>query len=270
MKTIKCPKGHGPMELKLLAKSKTFKGVDVDYTAEVFVCPACGLEAATVEAAGRVQRTLADAYRAKVGLLTGLEIRDLRESQGFTQVQLAERMNVGIASIKRWETGMIQSKSMDQALRAQLQGRSSADSCTGKRQISLSRIKLVARTFEKLLGKRLLKAGDRFLFLAKYLWYADMLAFRRLGRGLTGASYAALPYGPQLNNYRDLVQTIKAADVDTVEPLSEEERRVIGEVAEKFPDERDVFEAAHRERVWREALPGALIPYACAAELTEI
>lgn len=66
------------------------------------------------------------------------------------------------------------------------------------------------------------------------------------------------------------MQTIKAADVDTAEPLSQEERWVIGAVAEKFPDEQDVFEAAHRERVWREASPGGLIPYACAAELTEI
>mgnify|MGYP006283722065 CR=1 FL=1 len=35
----------------------------------------------------------------------------------------------------------------------------------------------------------LLKEGDRFLFLAKYLWYADLLAFKSLGRGC--ASYAA-------------------------------------------------------------------------------
>ena len=32
-----------------------------------------------------------------------------------------DAMNVGIASIKRWETGMIQTKSMDHALRIQLQ-----------------------------------------------------------------------------------------------------------------------------------------------------
>lgn len=33
------------------------------------------------------------------------------------------------------------------------------------------------------------------LYAAKYLWYADMVAFRDLGRSITGASYAALPMG---------------------------------------------------------------------------
>ena len=165
---------------------------------------------------------------------------------------------------------MVQSKSMDHALRMQLQCNISSDDYTGNRQISLPRIKLVAKTFEKILGKRLLKSGDKMLFLAKYLWYADMLAFRQLGRGLTGASYAAITYGPQLNNYRDLVKEIKDTDVQDAEPLSEEELRIVGYIAAKFPNEREVYEAAHRENVWRETRTGALISYSCARELTEI
>ena len=107
------------------------------------------------------------------------------------------------------------------------------------------------------------------LFLAKYLWYADMLAFRKLGRSLTGASYAAITYGPQLNNYRDLVKEIKDSDVNEAEPLTEEESRIVGYVAEKFPDEQEVYDAAHREKIWRDAPTGSLIPYTCAVELTE-
>lgn len=270
MKTLNCPKGHGPMALKKLNKQKTFKGVDIEYTAEAFVCPECGLEAGTVQSAGDVQRAIADAYRTKAGLLTGPEIRSLREARGFTQQQLAEVMNIGIASIKRWETGMIQSKSMDHALRMQLQCNIRADNYTGNREINLSRIKLVATTFEKILGKRLLKSGDKLLFLAKYLWYADMLAFRQLGRGLTGASYAAITYGPQLNNYRDLVKPIQESDVNEAEPLSPEEARIIQHVAEMFPNEQEVYDAAHREKIWLESETGALISYACASELTEI
>ena len=30
---------------------------------------------------------------------------------------------------------------------------------------------------------------------------AGLLAFRELGRGLTGATYTAITYGPQLNNF---------------------------------------------------------------------
>ena len=38
-----------------------------------------------------------------------------------------------------------------------------------------------------------------------------MVAFRNIGRSMTGATYAALPYGPQLNNYSDLIDEIKKA-----------------------------------------------------------
>lgn len=270
MKTIHCPKGHSPMEAKKLYKEKTFKGVDIAYEAEAFVCPDCGLEAGTVKTAGAVQCAIADAYREKVGLLTSREIKSLREAKGFTQTQLADAMKVGIASIKRWETGMIQSKAMDRALRMALQDDAGTDNYTGNREIELSRIRLIATTLEKKLGRRLLKAGDKFLFLAKYLWYADMLAFRELGRGLTGASYAALPYGPQLNNYRDLIKPIKASDLKDAEPLLDEELHIIDQVAKRFPNEDDVYNAAHQEKIWQETPTGALIPYSRADELTGI
>lgn len=270
MKAINCPKGHGPMELKELKKEKTYRGVDITYTVEALVCPECGLEGGTVRSAAAAQRAIADAYREKVGLLSSQEIKSLRKNNGLTQQRLANIMNVGIASIKRWETGVIQSKSMDHALRMQLQCSYQADGHTGNRKINLPRIKLVAKTFEGIFHKRLLKVGDKFLFLSKYLWYADMVAFRELGRSLTGASYAALPYGPQLNNYRDLVKPIKKSDLNEAEPLSEEELRIIRQVAEKFPNEQDVYDAAHREKIWKDTETGALIPYSCAIELTEI
>lgn len=270
MKNLNCPKNHGPMGLNRVQKEMAYKGVDITVEVEVYTCPVCGLEAGTVTSAGNVQRAIADAYRAKVDLLTGQEIKSLREAKGLTQQQLADAMNVGIASIKRWETGMVQSKSMDHALRVQLQGNPREDNFTGNRQISLARIKLVAKTFEVLIGKRLLKSGDKFLFLAKYLWYADLLAFRELGKSLTGASYAAITYGPQLNNYRDLVKPIKASNIKSAEPLSGDELRIIQRVAEKFPTEQEVYDAAHREKVWVDSEIGALIPYACALGLTEI
>ena len=270
MKAIDCPRCQSHMELKKLHKQKTFKGIDICYSSDSFVCPECALEAGTVHTAGAVQCAIADAYREKAGLLTSREIKSLRETKGLTQQQLADAMNVGIASVKRWETGMIQSKSMDHALRMHLQGNYRSNHYTGNREMDLPRIKLVAVTLEKMLGRRLLKIGDKLLFLAKYLWYADMLAFRQLGRGLTGASYAALPYGPQLNNYRDLIKSIKASNMNDAEPLSEEELRIIGQVAGRFPKEDDVYKAAHREKIWKESPTGALIPYSRACELSGI
>lgn len=270
MKAPNCPRGHGPMELRNIEKPMTFKGVEIRVAARAFVCPTCGLEAGTVETAAELQLAIADAYRAAQGLLTSGEIKALRKSRRLTQKELAEQMNIGIASIKRWETGTVQSASMDHALRMQLQCRNHSDNYSGNREISLPRIKLVARCFEKILKVRLLKEKDRFLYLAKYLWYADFLSFRQLGRSLTGASYAAMPYGPQLNNYKELIPDIKDSDTNVAEPLSDEEMRIIRKVAERFPTEESVFDAAHKEKVWQERNTGALIPYSCAGELTEI
>lgn len=270
MEIPSCPKGHGIMELKKMEKATTFRGVNVSFEADAYVCPQCGFEAGTVQSAGAVQRAIADAYRTKMDLLTGEEIKALRKAWGLTQQDLAELMNIGIASIKRWETGLIQSKSMDQALRMQLQGLACLDEYTGNREFSIPRVKLVIRTIESKLGKRILKKTDKMLFAAKYLWYADMMAFKFLGSSMTGSTYAALPYGPQLNNYSDLVDEIKKADESEAEPLSKDELRIIDRIAEKFPREKMVYNAAHREEVWKEKATGALIAYSDASELTEV
>jgi len=268
MQEHKCPACSSLMEFKELKKKKVFKGLDIEYSGNFFVCPGCSLEAGDAGSAGEVQRAIADAYREKAGLLTGREIRELRDFKGMTQEQLSRALNVGVASIKRWESGMVQSRSMDGLLRRQL--KPEPNPYTGNRETSLPRIKLVAQTLEKILSRQLLKEGDRFLFLGKYLWYADMLAFRRSGRGLTGASYAALPYGPQLNNYRDLVEPINNSDIADAEPLSREEHAVIHYIAECFPYDRDIYDASHKEKVWYDAPAGSLISYLCAYELTQI
>jgi hypothetical protein len=65
MKILDCPKGHGPMEQKQLKKQKTFRGVDIEYVADAFICPECGIEAGTVQSAGKVQRAILDAYRKR-------------------------------------------------------------------------------------------------------------------------------------------------------------------------------------------------------------
>ena len=66
MEIPNCPKGHGNMELKKMEKATTFRGVDVSFQTEAYVCPQCGLEAGTVQSAGDAQRAIADAYRKEM------------------------------------------------------------------------------------------------------------------------------------------------------------------------------------------------------------
>ena len=85
---------------------------------------------------------------------------------------------------------------------------------------------------------------------------------------MTGSTYAALPYGPQLNNYKDLIEDIMGADESMAKPLSPEEKKIITRVALKFPEERMIYEAAHQEKIWKKQPNGAIIPYTDSAELT--
>jgi len=262
-----CPSGDGKMVLRKTKKRMTFRGVNIIAPIEQYRCTVCGVETATVTQAARIQKPIADAYRKAVNLLTGDEIVEKRKKLNLTQESLAKRMNVGIASIKRWEGGTIQSKSMDRALRIALGDQSVGDSCTGNRAFSIPRIKLVLREFESVLGKHILKKNDKMLFAAKYLWYADMVAHRETGESMTGSTYAALPYGPQLNNYKDLIEDIMKADESKAEPLSREEKRIVTRIAMKFPEERMVYDAAHKEKMWKKQPNGAIIPYTDSAEL---
>jgi len=179
-------------------------------------------------------------------------------------------MTVGIASIKRWESGVIQSKSMDKTLRNVFWNHKREFNFTGNRELFIPRIKLVLEELEEKLGLKLILKEDKFLYAAKYLWYADMVAHRDIGKSMTGATYAALPYGPQLNNYRDLIDTIKQSDTSEAEPLSVEENKIIKVISTIFPKEQIVYEAAHREQIWINKSIGQIIPYSESSELTEL
>jgi putative zinc finger/helix-turn-helix YgiT family protein len=270
MKALNCPRGHDQMKLQKITKTVTFRGMEIPCQVEAYICPECGMEAGTVNSAGAIQQELADVFRKRVGLLTGGDIKSLRKKRGLTQRALADLLKIGVASIKRWETGLIQSKSMDHALRLHLTGNRLKDDFSGNRPFSITRIKLVINTFEKKLERTLFRKTDRMLYAAKYLWYADMLAFRDLGNSMTGAGYAALPLGPQLNNYRDLVEEIKKADESRAEPLTDEELLIILKIVKTFPEDRRVYEAAHREKIWQDKPVGATIPYSEAKGLSEI
>ena len=268
--TMPCPKAHGTMVAQSSNKTMTYRGIEVDYGAKHYRCPQCGIEAATVEQTSAMQKEIADAYRGKTGLLTGEEIAEGRKKLKLSQRALADRMQIGIASLKRWEGSIIQSRSMDRMLREALAGRICGDPYTGNRPLSIPRVRLVLKHFEESLDRRILKKNDKMLFAAKYLWYADMIAYRECGESMTGATYAALPYGPQMNNYRDLIDAIRHADKTEADPLTAGEEQVISRITECCPEDQLVYDAAHREMVWKEKPPGSLIPYTDAARLTEV
>jgi putative zinc finger/helix-turn-helix YgiT family protein len=81
----------------------------------VISCSGCG-ETYTGPGAEGAQH---DAVCRYLKRLTPGEIRTLRERKGLSQAKLAEVTGIGIASIKRWESGaLIQNASLDAQLRS--------------------------------------------------------------------------------------------------------------------------------------------------------
>lgn len=265
-----CPHGHGPMELTETIQQVTFRGQELTCRVEQYVCGTCGLEVATKSQVGSMQKTIADAYRVKKGFMTGQKIKAKRTELNMTQKDLADVMSVGIASIKRWEGGIIQTAGMDKLLRQSFRPREREVTVTGNRSFSMERVKLALVPFNNLYDHDLLEDGDKLLYSAKPLWYADMVGHRELGRSMTGATYAALPMGPQLNNYGELAADILQSDEEKAESFTPEEKRIIERVHEKFPGKTDAFNASHREVIWKNKRTGEIIPYIESSELTEM
>ena len=68
---MNCPNGHGVMPLKTVQKKITFRDAEIIVASKIHVCPECKLEAGTIEQTAQLQQAIAEAYRRKVGLLTG-------------------------------------------------------------------------------------------------------------------------------------------------------------------------------------------------------
>ena len=106
MKCFVC--GEGVLKKRMTQTEGEIKGETFIVNAMALACGECGHVALEGRDAAEYMRLLADAYRRAHGLLTSDEIRSLRRDLGMTQRQFACALGVGVASIKRWEVGMVQ------------------------------------------------------------------------------------------------------------------------------------------------------------------
>lgn len=114
MTCIKCKK---PMVSGLVEFDETIRDKTVKVTFEGFSCPECGFRAVDMNRMAEYGRSVSDAYRRSESLLTSDEIRSAREQLAMSQGAFADYLGVGIASVKRWELGQVQERSMDKLLR---------------------------------------------------------------------------------------------------------------------------------------------------------
>jgi len=81
---MECP-SHGQMELRTMDKEVEFRGKKIQFTAQHFLCPECGIEVDDLNLAAINQKSLSDAYRKAENLLTGEQIVERRKELNRTQ-----------------------------------------------------------------------------------------------------------------------------------------------------------------------------------------
>jgi putative zinc finger/helix-turn-helix YgiT family protein len=105
------------LEKKVTTMEGEYAGEPYRVPAEAMVCPKCGYATLHASQIDAFSTAVADAYRKRHGLLTSSEIRKIRGGLGMSQEEFAAYLNVGVASVKRWELGKVQEKSMDDLVR---------------------------------------------------------------------------------------------------------------------------------------------------------
>lgn len=81
-------------------------------------CPKCGEIVLRLDEARGLRERALQIYREKYSLLSGVEIRAIRERFGLTQAALARLLRLGSNTISRWEAGRnVQTAAMDVLLR---------------------------------------------------------------------------------------------------------------------------------------------------------
>jgi hypothetical protein len=93
------------------------RGVRVGVTVVAPSCGKCGHVALVGRAIREYHRATADAYRVTERLLTTKDLEKLRQSVGMTRQQFAEHVLIGIATLKRWLRGEIQTRAYDTLVR---------------------------------------------------------------------------------------------------------------------------------------------------------
>jgi putative zinc finger/helix-turn-helix YgiT family protein len=100
-----------------------FKGETLHVQTPGLACSKCGWVTVDAAQADELRRRTADAYRKQHGLLTSDAIRALRQLLSMNQRDFAAFVGVGEASVKRWETWLVQEKSSDELIRLKCDSR---------------------------------------------------------------------------------------------------------------------------------------------------
>jgi len=323
-----CPTCDEDRDFQREIRPETHKvrGEQVSADIPSYVCPVCGDTQPDPDHDPMV--LLYDEYRRRHHLLTPQEIRRIREQYGLSHEAFANLLGMSPASLYRYEGGALQSAVHDNLIRACDDPRemNAIVSRHGGRLTNLQKQRYweaVARlpqpiqttTWSEQWGQPNEYNGQRLLSYARFAamvrclcdvsggifttklnkltFYADFLAFKKLGRSISGSPYRAIQYGPVPSDFGALVERLVQDDFVAAEevefercsgtrytagpnqpslddPLSADELKIIQAVARQFHHATagEICERSHREAAWIHTPQKKLISYRFADELS--
>ena len=116
---IYCPNCGDRIECKIVPYSKTIvvRGELFKVHGDNFLCPQCGMEFIDFEASKDPLAEAFDLYRKKHHMMKPEEIRQLRNSYGLTQQELADLLDLSRITLSRYENGALQDIIHDEKLK---------------------------------------------------------------------------------------------------------------------------------------------------------
>lgn len=287
MRCLKC--ASEKFETQRMRFSPEIKGEVVEVVVPCSVCKSCHEPLMDGKQMNNLRRSAADAYRKLHNLLTSDQIIQYREALGMSQAQFARYLNVGEASIKRWETYFIQDPSQDDHLRLKCDEAAAEinylqiywkhqepDIYSGLKKFSLALFKNVALYL-------LEKTKVSRIYLNKLLFYVDFYHFKKHGKSLTGAKYIPLKYGPCPDQYKIIYdnfekngllqnedgQRYKNLAKPDLSLFDDHERATLEHIYQLFKQygAKHLYELSHTEKGFKETAECTFISYDYAKDL---
>lgn len=107
-----------PFPVVMKATEQEYRGEKLTVMAPAHQCSKCGFRMLGAGHLDALCKATSDAYRQKHGLLTSAEIVERRKVMKKSQRQFADFVGVSVASLKRWETGLlVQDRASDELVR---------------------------------------------------------------------------------------------------------------------------------------------------------
>jgi putative zinc finger/helix-turn-helix YgiT family protein len=287
MKCLKC--NNDSFAERKIRFGPEIKGQIVEIILPCKVCNKCGSPLIDSMQMNLIRRAAADKYRELNKLLTSSQIISYRESLKMSQKAFAQYLNIGDASIKRWETYYIQDASQDDHIRLKCDTAyaelnfldihwilDEPSIYSGNKKFDLERFKQIAVFIVK-------KFKESILFINKIHFYIDFLHFQKTGMSITGARYVPLKFGPCPNDYRAIYTSLVKGnilkekpdhfyealidpDLTVFDDSEIETMNYILKLCKKYGAKK-LYELSHQELGYTQTAENDLISYAYAKDL---